>query len=153
MDNLEKQVQNLLTKYGESIIGEMKTRLKNLDKVSTGKLLNSLDYEVTVVNGNYLLKFTAIDYAVFVDKGRKPGKMPPINAILKQVNKENLQQKGKDGKYIPKKSMAFIIAKSIGKKGIAPTNFFTVSKSRRVKQMNIDLAKIIGEQIKKQVIQ
>jgi hypothetical protein len=138
-----KIIREILDKYGQSIVAEMVTRLKNLDKKATGNLINSLDYEIDDSDPNAIvLYFTAMDYAVFVDKGRKPNsKMPPEDEI-----KRWMKIKG-----IPSR-LLFPIRRSIGKKGIKPTNFFTVSTTRRFGMMKKEIAKAIGDEIKNQII-
>ena len=141
-DNFNSIVKPILEKYGESIVGEMINRLKNLGKKATGNLIDSLDFGVDDTNANNItLYFTAIDYAIYVDKGRRPGKFPPIKSIRDWCKI----------KRIPVKA-AFPIARKISEKGIRPTNFFTVSTSRRLKQMNKELAKSLGDEIAKKIV-
>jgi hypothetical protein len=87
------------------------------DKVATGNLINSLDYEVLQVANGLILQILADDYLTFVDKGRKPGKRPPQKAIQKWVENRGIKIKGQSSKQT-----GFLIARSIGKKGIKPTN-------------------------------
>jgi hypothetical protein len=138
-----KVIRDILDKYGASIVNEMVTRLKSANKKATGNLINSLDYAIDDTDPNAMvLYFTAMDYAIYVDKGRKPNsKMPPEKPI-----KDWLKVKG-----LPER-LAFPIRRSIGKKGIRPTNFFTVSTSRRFGMMQKEIAKALGDEIVKQVI-
>jgi hypothetical protein len=52
------------------------------------------------------------DYAIYVDQGRKPGKMPPLRAVLAWMKRKNI-----DKKY------SFVIRRKIGREGIKATNF------------------------------
>jgi hypothetical protein len=111
--NLKKQLEAL----GREYVAELTRQLVNDDKVATGNLINSLDYEVLQVANGLILQILADDYLTFVDKGRKPGKRPPQKAIQKWVENRGIKIKGQSSKQT-----GFLIARSIGKKGIKPTN-------------------------------
>lgn len=131
----QSRIDELLNKYGEELTAEMRTRLQGHDKVASGTLLNSIGYEVkeTAPGVSELAIFMA-DYGIYVDKGRKPGKMPPVSKI-----REWCKVKG-----IPEKA-AFPIARNIGRFGIAPTNFFTIPITRRAAQFQEKIAKLTAE--------
>jgi hypothetical protein len=88
--------------------------------------INSLDYEVLETINGLVLKIIADDYLQYVDQGRRPGKRPPQRAILKWVENKNITIK----KQTPSQT-AFVIARSIGKKGIKPTNVLKKTQSAR----------------------
>jgi hypothetical protein len=121
----------------------MVTRLKNQKKIATGDLINSLDYEIDDTDPNAIvLYFTAVDYAVFVNNGRKPNsKLPPEAPIKKWAKLKGIPER-----------LVFPIRRSIAIKGIRPTNFFTVSTTRRFGAMQKEIAKAIGDEIKNQII-
>lgn len=128
--DIKSEVYKVLKKYGEQVLNEMKNRLINAGKVASGTLLNSLAFVIeSEKNGQLTLSVGATgkadDYLYYVDKGRKPGKMPPIAPI----------QQWCKVKGIPEEA-AWPIAKNIGKFGIKPTNFFTISITRRAKQLD-----------------
>lgn len=144
------EVYKVLKTYGEQVIKEMKSRLVSAGKVASGTLLNSLVFAIeTETNGDLSLSVGATgkadDYLYYVDKGRKPGKMPPIEPIKKWCKLKGIPEE-----------IAFPIAKNIGKFGIAPTNFFTISVTRRAKQLDkmleaaivIDLQRVVDPDFK-----
>lgn len=118
MDNLKKALEEL----GVDFIKELTNQLIAADKKATGELINSLDYRVVEVLDNFLLTITSAPYLKWVDEGRRPGKMPPPSKFLKWIDARNIKFKDKKGKFISKQSTAFLIARSIGKKGIKPSN-------------------------------
>jgi hypothetical protein len=138
-----KELINVLKKYGASVVAEMKTRLQNQNKVASGKLLKSLKYDLSETLKTIELNFYADDYYKFVDKG--------VNGYAQRVGSP-FSFKPKDGrgtgqslmipalkkwcriKGIPE-GKAFAIRRNIWKFGIAPTQFFTIATTRRQKQL------------------
>jgi hypothetical protein len=112
-----RNLKNQLDALGREYVAELTQQLISADKVASGQLINSLDYEVLETVNGLVLKIIADDYLKFVDEGRKPGKRPPQKAILKWV-----EQRGIKIKKQTSSQTAFVIARSIGKKGIKPTN-------------------------------
>lgn len=53
------------------------------------------------------------DYAVYVDRGRRPGKQPPVKSLVAWCVQHGMR------------GAEFAIARNIGKHGIRPTNFTT----------------------------
>jgi len=107
---------------GKALIDEIKMRLVQEGKISSGRLLNSLSYNTIQTIEGWTIEILAEKYLEFVDRGRKPGKMPPIGDIQKWVIQKPIKFIGKTDSQT-----AFIIAKSIGKKGIVPTNIIQKS--------------------------
>lgn len=107
---------------GKALVDEIKMRLIQEGKVSSGRLLNSLSYNTIQSIEGWTIEILSEKYLEFVDKGRKPGKMPPIDDIQKWVIQKPVKFIGKTDSQT-----AFIIAKSIGKKGIVPTNIIQKS--------------------------
>lgn len=70
-------------------------------------------------------------YGYVVDQGRRPGSMPPTDAIKKWIKQKPLRLRdlktGSFTKMTEKKvdSVAFAIAKKIKEEGTKPTYFFT----------------------------
>ena len=119
------EVYKTLQKYGQQVLAEMKTRLISAGKVASGTLLKSLNYYITETKDEYELGFEGESYLDYVDKGRPPGKMPPVDVIKKWCKIKGLPEEA-----------AWPIAVNIGKFGIKPTNFFTISVTRRAKQLD-----------------
>jgi hypothetical protein len=117
-------LKEALNIFGDEYITELTKQLIQLDKVATGKLLRSLDYEVIEkVKGQFEIIIKAQDYLKFVDEGRRPGSPPPYNAILSWVQARKIKFVNKSGKgFLKNEQTAFIIRKSIAKKGIQKTN-------------------------------
>lgn len=135
----------LFNQYGDSVVKEMKTRLRKAGKTATETLYDSLAYEVLTEGQVFELDFLMEDYGDFVDKGRngklkrwrKDGssnpKFPPRRSI-----KQWMKVKGIDEKF------EYPIVRKIGLFGIAPTNFFTISTTRRAEKFYKDVEKAMA---------
>ena len=117
-----KELKLAADRLGADFVAELGRQLIQADKVASGKLLKSLNYQVIEVLENVLIKINAEDYLSVVDKGRRPGKMPPISPIKKWMEIRKIKGRGKDGRFIKQDQAAFLIARAIGKNGIKPTN-------------------------------
>lgn len=82
---------------------------------SNGYSTDNITIKVNIDNNDFQLVLNLNDYWKWIENGRKAGKMPPVNAILEWINKKNIKPNKKE---LSKKSMAFLIARKIGLKGI-----------------------------------
>jgi hypothetical protein len=112
------KLKEAIDKLGMDVVADLAKQLLSADKKATGELINSLKYEVLEVVDAVMLRIKALDYFKYVDKGRRPGaKPPPVAAIIPWVETKGIII----GKNTTKQT-AFIIARSIGIKGIQPLN-------------------------------
>jgi hypothetical protein len=109
--NLKKQLEIL----GVESIGFLTKILAENDKRATGNLIKSLDFKIIKGIDGLMLQILAADYFKYVDAGRRPGKQPPIKSILSWIKNKPIGFKN-----MTDNQAAFIIARSIGKKGIKP---------------------------------
>jgi hypothetical protein len=111
--NLRKQLEII----GVEAIGFITKILAENDKQVTGNLIRSLDFKIIKDVDGLFLTILAAPYFQYVDKGRRPGKMPPTGPIKKWVERRGIVIKNQTSAQT-----AFVIARSIGKKGIKPLN-------------------------------
>jgi len=140
--------------FGDEYITELTKQLIQLDKVATGKLLRSLDYKVVEkVEGQFEIIIKAQDYLKWVDEGRKPGTPPPYKAILSWVESRRIRFVNKKGNgFLKNEQTAFIIRRSISKKGIKKTNVLKTTlgnvlnlKSKIIKNgVKLDLEQLVN---------
>ena len=86
------------------------------------------------VNGNfYEIIFNAPAYWWYVNNGRRPGKMPPVNVIADWVRRRNITPYAlKNGKLPTPEQLPFMIANKIAKEGTkfhGPTGIHFLEKS------------------------
>ena len=78
----EIKVEKTLAELGGQIVKEMKALIKLNGSFASGELYNSVKSRAFVDQKNvYHLEVDYIYYGLFVDKGTKPGHMPPLDDI------------------------------------------------------------------------
>ena len=155
-ENLKKELEI----FGDEYIKELTIQLIQLDKVATGSLLRSLDYEIIEkVEGQFEVIIKALDYLKFIDEGRRPGKQPPLKPILSWVKTRNIRFKNKNGQgFLKNEQTAFIIRRSIGQKGIKKTDVLKKTlgnvlnlKNKILKSGMIDIEKLVSSIIQQEI--
>jgi hypothetical protein len=63
------EMEKMLAGYVERFLNKAADNLNKTNSVTTGNLLDSLDFEIEPTRSGYIIKFTALDYYKFVDKG------------------------------------------------------------------------------------
>lgn len=148
-----KQTKDILNKFAKYVIQQSRTNLTKNKKNSTKALYNSLDFKYKTVNGGIGIQFLMDEYGIYQDKGVSgkkkkyntpfsyKDKMPPSSAFDKWSVRKGIAPRDKSGKFIPRKSINFLIAKSIFNKGIKPSLFFTKPFEKAYKDLPKDLVK------------
>ena len=158
-DNLE----NYLNSFANQVVKESKGILKR-DKGSTA-LAGSIKAQVNIDPQGYSVKFYMADYGTFLDKGVSGNKkkrsflnykgknesspysykkskghsQPPSSALDKWIVKKGIAPRDKGGRFISRKSISYLIARSIGKNGIKGLSFFQKPLGLGLKQFGKDL--------------
>ena len=149
-----KNVQQELNRFAKYVIKQSITNRTKGKKNSSKALYNSLDYDINVSPNSFSLSFLMEDYGVFQDKGVSgikkkyntpysyTNKMPPPSKMDKWLVRKGLKGvRGKDGKFISRKSLQFMIARSIYNNGIKPSLFFTKPFKKAFTNLDKDIIK------------
>ena len=83
---------------------------------ATGNLQNFQTY-ITLNDTTFSVVFELEDYWKYVEYGRGPGKMPPIEAIESWVRVKPIVPDSRTGKVPNTKQLAYLIARKIGREG------------------------------------
>ena len=149
-----KNIIKELESYGSKVVEKAKKNLTLKNKNNTGQLSNSLHYKVTQQKTKQpRIVFYGEDYGKFIDlgvQGNDPEKMPKGSksrfnkapnspyqfgsgrgkkGLRKGINEWVLQRgtfevRDDKGRFIPRKSLVFLISRSIWYTGISPSYFF-----------------------------
>lgn len=136
MLNIE-QTQKALDRFRLHVVKESKKNLTNKQKNASKGLYNSIKGEVKASPNSIQLEFIMNQYGTFQDKGVSgkekkyntpfsfKSKRPPSKPFEKWARQKGIKPRGANGRFISYKSLGYLIARSIYRKGIKPSLFFT----------------------------
>ena len=146
--------EEILNKFAKRVIQQSRTRLTKSKKNASKDLYNSLRYELTTSAAAFILNFFMQEYGIYQDRGvsgkkRKyntpfsyKDKMPPPKALDKWMVRRNIKgTRDAQGRFIKRKSLQYLLARSIYNKGIKPSNFFTKSFEQAFDKLPEDMVK------------
>jgi len=166
-----KNLERYLNSFGKQVVNRAKGNLKRRDKVVTGKLLNSVKYNVVKTKDGYSVEFSMLDYGKFIDKGvsgtkkkrsfvdyKGQTKTSPFSygksrdggltkGLDKWIVRRGIAPRDAKGRFISRKSLKFLIARKIylyGKQGIS---FFQKPLGLGLKQFGSEMLKSVKEDI------
>lgn len=149
LDNVQKE----LNRFAKYVIQQSRSNLTKSKKNASKQLYNSLDSNIVVSKNSFQLEFLMEDYGVFQDKGVSgvkkkyntpysyTDKMPPPSKMDKWIVKRGIAPKDEKGRFIKRKSLQFMIARSIYNNGIKPSLFFTKPFEKAFKNLDKDIIK------------
>lgn len=109
-----RHLTEVLNRYGELLA----VRYKSYVPEASGKLVQSVDYEVKVDGDSYIVGLNLEEYWYYVENGRKAGKFPPVGNIMRWIKmKPVLPRPLKNGKLPTEKQLAFLIGRKIAEEG------------------------------------
>lgn len=142
-----------LNDYKEKALNRTKSFLKTKKKDSVA---NSLKSNITFTNNSISITLTSSEGGKWVNIGRKPNsKRPPMKSIESWIKRKGITPYNK----MTIKSLAYVIARSIGIKGIKAIKFVSyymkqyknpIFKQGLDKAMKLDTTNNIKKEIKKQ---
>ena len=165
-----------LQKLGGSVVKEGRGILKRKKKTtSQNTLYNQFDYLVTSSKNSVTLEFefgNAEDYWQFVDEGvrgaggykgsgkmRGQGspfkystKMPPRGVIDRWIVSKPLKAgRDKQGRFVTRKSLAFLIQRAIYQRGLERTQFFTRPFTTQLKKQEKKILQAFADDLEIQL--
>lgn len=120
---LEARLQEL----GDQFVRELKREFEEQGHSATGTALNSFRADLTSEADNYKISIWGVDYAKYVNGGRRAGSLPPVDAIEEWVKIRGIAQ-GDEARGV-----AWAIAKAIEKEGIPTQGSYKFSNNGRRK--------------------
>jgi hypothetical protein len=150
------EVKKVLERFRNHVVSVSKRNLTNSKKNSSKKLYNSIKGDVKAMPNSISIQFTMEDYGIFQDagvSGKKKkyntpysykSKMPPAKAFDKWIVRKGLAPRDKSGRFITRKSLGFLIARSVFRNGIKPSLFFTKPFEAAYKNLPQDLVEAYG---------
>ena len=156
-----KYIQDVLNKFGRSVVQQSRSRLTKQKKNATKDLYNSLSFTPAKVSkkGNLVsFSFEMLEYGEYIDKGVSgvdqkyntpyayTTKAPPPSVFSKWAKAKGIKPRDKKtGKFITAKQFGFIMSRHIFTKGQKPTRFFSLSFEQQFKKLPDDLLNAFGD--------
>jgi len=146
-----KSLNEVLNKFGKYVVQQSRSNLtkgkKNVDK----KLYNSLDYKI--MKKPLSIEFSMESYGQFQDKGVSgtikkyntpysfTTKQPPSKPIADWAKKRKIRLRDSRGRFTRGNynTIGFLIARSIKRKGLKPSLFFTKPFKKGFQRLGNDL--------------
>lgn len=152
-----KDTQDALNAFGKYVVQQSRSKLTQSNKNASNRLYDSLGYELKVMPNSFSMAFLMENYGEYQDKGvsgtevkyntpyKYTNKMPPPSAFSQWVVRKGLKgTRDASGRFVSRKGLQFAIAKSIFKKGIKPSLFFTKPFEAAFKNLPDDIVEAYG---------
>ena len=152
-----KDTQDALNAFGKYVVQQSRSKLTQSNKNASKRLYESLGYELKVMPNSFSMAFLMENYGEYQDKGvsgtevkyntpyKYTNKMPPPSAFSQWVVRKGLKgTRDASGRFVSRKGLQFAIAKSIFKKGIKPSLFFTKPFEEAFKNLPNDIVEAYG---------
>ena len=124
-----------LQELGDQFVQELKREFEEQGHGATGTALASFRAEVTNEADLYRISIWGVDYAKYVNDGRKAGSLPPVSAIEEWVKIRGIAQ-GTEARGV-----AWAIAKAIEKEGSPTQGSYNFTNNGRRKGFIDQIAK------------
>lgn len=150
-----------LRQFGKYVVQQSRSNLTKGKKNVSKSLYNSIDYDLTVSPNSFSLSFIMDEYGMYQDKGvsgtqkkyntpfKYTNKMPPIKPLADWAKFKNIRLRDEKGKFAKGnyKTIGFLISRSIYRKGIKPSLFFTKPFERSFKNLPDEVVKAFALEI------
>ena len=151
-----KHTKKALRDFGQKIVDNYKAELEACG-YQDGQLYSTLKYSVKMDNSSWLISISLEKYWRYIEYGRRPGKMPPLEVIEKWIDVKQIHphpmtlKSGKTVKPTPPQ-LPFLIARKIGRDGIQPRPLFKKSFEAAKQQFIQVIKDAITQDIKENLI-
>jgi len=167
---IKEEIDAIIIPFGDKLAIDLKASLEAALKQGGSKNVqeSSVTFEpkyVVTEDSTTILILPSQKHWKYIEYGRKPGKMPPSDKlgkswqvsqridprkVIAEINiKNNPKAKRKQLSFdAATKQLSFIIARSIGKKGLKPRPYIDrVINDGRVAQLTKDMARVMSKDI------
>jgi hypothetical protein len=164
-------IERYLNSFGKQVVNRSKGNLQKAGK--GGKLEESISFKVIQEGGDYTVQFYMSSYGQFVDKGvsgtqkertfknykskvikspysyknSKGHSQPPSKALDGWAVKKGIAPRDAKGRFMKRKTLTFLIARSIGRNGIQGISFFQKPLMLGLREFGKDLLGNVKEDI------
>ena len=154
-------VKDSLNKFAKYVVQQSRSNLTKGKKNVSKSLYDSIGYDLTVSPNSFSLSFIMDEYGMYQDKGvsgtekkyntpfKYTNKMPPIKPLADWAKFKNIRLRDAKGQFAKGnyKTIGFLISRSIYRKGIKPSLFFTKPFERSFKNLPDEVVKAFALEI------
>ena len=127
-----------------------KNKMQNAEYDPSGELMNFT--WVTEYSGSiFALYFNLPDYWIFAEEGRRPGKFPPPNAILKWIQFKRLVPRAINGKVPSTNQLVYLISRKIALEGMKGKHLLQQTIDETYSTLVDKLVEAITEELEKEI--
>lgn len=163
-----KRTKEALETFARTVVREAKNLARKKFKKTSGNLEGSIGYVLNVYENSFNLEFTlaatndGVPYGSFMDLGVRGSKsnyianrnspykfsgnkksIPP-QALDKWLVRKGIAPRDKEGRFIDRKTIKFLIARSIYEKGIEARKYFTKPFEDNYEKLPSDVVDAFG---------
>lgn len=152
-----KHTMKALNDFGNFIITNYKRQLEE-EQMNNGELYRTISYSVSTVSSGWVISVSLAEYWKYIENGRRAGaKMPPVSAIenwikVRQIIPHSMTLKSGKTVIPSVKQLSFLIARSIGQRGIPPKPLFKNSFEAAKQQFIQVIKDAITQDIKESLV-
>ena len=144
LDELQKVLQDYAKEAEEVYKYQISLGAKNASR----KLTDSVTSKVVVNGQAFEIYLNLQHYWKYIEEGRKPGKFPPVGAILNWISvKPIIPRPDGNGKIPTPNQLAFLIGRKIENEGIEPFPALETTKVELDKIYHEKLSAALGHDV------
>ncbi len=162
-------LERYLNSFGKYVVQQSRTNLTKGKKNVSKDLYNSISFKVITTAKGFSVQFYMDSYGTFVDKGvsgtkvkrsfkdykgrtitspyKYTTKQPPSRVLDKWIVKKGIAPRDEKGRFMSRKSISFLIARSIKRKGIQGISFFQKALMLGLKQFGKEMLGAVKDDI------
>lgn len=142
------ELQQVLQEYAKEAEEIYKYQISLGGKNASRELTDTIKSKVVVGNQSYEVSLSLQHYWKYIESGRKPGKFPPVKAILDWISvKPIIPRPGDNGKIPTPLQLAFAISNKIKEEGIKPYPAMATTKEELDKIYHERLSEALGHDV------
>lgn len=152
------ETRKALEAFRDYVIQQARTNLTKQKKNVSNELYRNLKGIVDVMPNSIKVKFEMPEYGLYQDKGVSgtekkydtpysyTTKMPPVKPLADWAKRRNIRLRDEQGRFTRGNynTIGFLIARSIYRKGVKPSLFFTKPFERGFKRLPEELVEKFG---------
>ncbi len=145
-----RETRAVLERYAQKLIEQYRANLREENSFAAGTLYNDISFTVRMGTSRHSVVITLADYWKYVENGRRAGsKMPPIGAIEQWISVKPIIPEVRNGRTPSVRSLAFLIARAIGRRGIPAKKPFQRAYDALLAEFREEVQRAAVEDIKR----